>query len=312
MTQSRAMVGKMKTPVVLSLVAFAIVVSGAFAAADPAVAPVTGAGSHPVIPLWPAGAPGSEARKDEPEKVVGNNVTNIHFPTLTLYLPAKDQNTGCAVVVCPGGGHRFLVMPKEGYDVAQWLAAHGIVALVLKNRLARDDANPADTPQPYTIERDSLADAQRAIRLVRSRAAEWGIDPARVGIIGFSAGGELAALAAMRSDAGQAQAADPIDRFSSRPGFQGLIYPGQSQKISPAPGAPPAFLACGADDRPDISQGLPMVYLLFKKAGVPVELHIYAGVGHGFGLRPGPAAGWPDRFREWLVNQKFIAAPTPQ
>jgi acetyl esterase/lipase len=232
------MVGKMKTPVVLSLVAFAIVVSGAFAAADPAVAPVPGAGSHPVIPLWPAGAPGSEARKDEPEKVVGNNVTNIHFPTLTLYLPAKDQNTGCAVVVCPGGGHRFLVMPKEGYDVAQWLAAHGIVALVLKNRLARDDANPADTPQPYTIERDSLADAQRAIRLVRSRAAEWGIDPARVGIIGFSAGGELAALAAMRSDAGQAQAADPIDRFSSRPGFQGLIYPGQSQKISPAPGAP--------------------------------------------------------------------------
>jgi endo-1,4-beta-xylanase len=113
----------------------------------------------------------------------------------------------------------------------------------------------------------------------------------------------------MRSDAGKAQAADPIDRSSSRPSFQGLIYPGQSQKISPARGAPPAFLVCGADDRPDISQSLPKVYLLFKEAGVPVELHIYAGVGHGFGLRPGPAAGWPDRFREWLVNQKFIAAP---
>ena len=181
--------------------------------------------------------------------------------------------------------------------------------MVLKNRLVRDDANPADAPQPYTIERDSLADAQRAIRLVRSRATEWGIDPARVGIIGFSAGGELAALAAMRSDAGKAQAADPIDRSSSRPSFQGLIYPGQSQKISPARGAPPACLVCGADDRPDISQSLPKVYLLFKEAGVPVELHIYAGVGHGFGLRPGPAAGWPDRFREWLVNQKFIAAP---
>src|SRR5882724_4643237 len=130
------------------------------------------AATHPVFPLWPQGAPGSEARKGEPEKVVGNNVSNIHFPTLTVYLPAKDKATGTAAIVCPGGGHRFLVMQKEGYDVAQWLADHGIAAFVLKNRLARDDANPAGAPQPYTIERDALADAQRAIRLVRSRATE--------------------------------------------------------------------------------------------------------------------------------------------
>lgn len=267
--------------------------------------------SHPIIPLWPTGAPGSEARKNEPEKIVGSSVSNLHFPTLTVYLPEKDQATGVAVVVCPGGGHRNLVMQKEGYDIAQWLAAHGIAGFVLKYRLARDDATPAGVPQPYTVERDALADAQRAIRLVRSRAAEWGVNPASIGIIGFSAGGELAALAAMHPDAGVAGAPDPIDRCDARPSFQGLIYPGQTQKIRPAKGAPPAFLCCGADDRPDIAEGLASVYLLFKQAGVPVELHIYAGVGHGFGLRPTPAAGWPDRFREWLVNQQFITRPAP-
>jgi endo-1,4-beta-xylanase len=286
--------------------AFAVVVSGVRAADVPASAKLSDAHSHEVIPLWPAGAPGSEARRNEPEKVVGNNVSNIHFPTLTVYPPEKAKATDCAVIICPGGGHRNLVMQKEGYDIARWLSDHGLVAFVLKNRLAHDDATPAGTPQPYTIERDALADAQRAIRLVRSRAAGWGVDPAKVGIMGFSAGGELAALAAAHPDAGNAAAADAIDRFSAAPAFQGLIYPGQSQKIRPMKGAAPAFLACGADDRPDISEGLPKAYLLFKDAGVPVELHIYAGVGHGFGLRPGPAADWADRFLAWLGTEKFI------
>ncbi|HEY4245725.1 MAG TPA: alpha/beta hydrolase [Lacunisphaera sp.] len=287
----------------------AAVVSNAFAADVPSAANVSGAGSHQVVPLWPAGAPGSEARKNEPEKIVGNSVSNIHFPTLTVYLPEKAKATDCAVVICPGGGHRNLVMQKEGYDIARWLSDHGLVAFVLKNRLARDDATPAGTPQPYTIERDALADAQRAIRLVRTRAAEWGLDPTKVGIIGFSAGGELAALAAAHPDAGDATAADPIDRASATPAFQGLIYPGQTQKIHPVKGAAPAFLACGANDRPDISEGLPKAYLLFKEAGVPVELHIYAGVGHGFGLRPGPAADWADRFLAWLGTEKLVVPP---
>ena len=263
------------------------------------------------VPLWPNGAPGSEARKNEPEKVVGNSVSNIHFPTLTVYLPAKDQATGVAVVVCPGGGHRNLVMQKEGYDIAGWLSAHGIAAFVIKNRLANDDATPAGTPQPYAVEREALADAQRGIRLVRSRATEWGVDPAKVGIMGFSAGGELTAVTAMHATAGDPNAADPIDRLDARPAFQGLIYPGQSQKIKPVKGAPPAFLCCGADDRPDISEGVPRAYLLFKQAGVPVEMHVYAGVGHGFGLRSGPSVGWPDRFREFLVNQKILVAAKP-
>jgi endo-1,4-beta-xylanase len=269
------------------------------------------ADTQPIVPLWPAGAPGSEARKNEPEKIDGNNVSNIHFPTLTVYLPAKEKNTGVAVIVCPGGGHRYLVVQKEGCDIAQWLVDHGVAAFVLKNRLARDSATPTGTPQPYTIEHDALADAQRAIRLVRSRATEWGVNPDKVGIIGFSAGGELSALAAMRPSVGNATATDLIDRLDARPSFQGLIYPGQSQNIKPEKGAPPAFLCCGADDRPDISEGLSKIYLLFKQAGVPVELHIYAGVGHGFGLRPGPAAGWADRFHAWLTTQKFITSPNP-
>ncbi len=270
----------------------------------------TAADEHPVIPLWPNGAPGSAARMKEPEVVVGSNVSNIHNPTLTVYLPAPDKATGAAVIVAPGGGHQRLAIQHEGYNVARWLADHGIAAFVLKYRLARDSATPAGRPQPYTIDRDAVGDAQRAVRLVRSRAAEWGINPAAVGIIGFSAGGEVAAVTAMRGGPGDATSADPIDRLNSRPDFQGLIYPGQSQRIAPEKGAPPAFLACGANDRPDISQGLPKAYLLFKAAGVPVELHIYAGIGHGFGVRPErhtPADGWIAQFRDWLVTEKFVA-----
>jgi len=266
---------------------------------------------RPIIPLWPNGAPGSEARRAEPEKIVGANVSNIHQPTLTVYLPSKETATGCALIVAPGGGHARLAIEHEGYNVGQWCADHGIAAFILKYRLAKDDANAAGTPQPYTIDRDALADAQRALRLVRSRATEWSINPAAVGIIGFSAGGEVAGQAAMRPAAGDTNAADPIDRLDARPDFQGLIYPGQSQRIVPEKGAPPAFLAAGVNDRPDISEGLASVYLLFKKAAVPVELHIYAGAGHGFGLRSAnksPAGAWPDRLREWLIDRKFIAA----
>lgn len=268
--------------------------------------------TRPAVPLWPNGAPGSEARKNEPEKVVSGSISNIHHPALLVYLPAKEKATGCAVIVAPGGGHQRLVIQHEGYNVGEWLAERGIAAFVLKNRLARDDANPTGTPQPYTIERDALADAQRAIRLIRSRAKEWGINPAAVGIMGFSAGGEIASFASMRFDPGKPDAGDPIERENCRPDFQGLIYPGQSGKIVPHQESPPAFLACGFNDRPDISEGLAKVYLLFKGAGVPAELHIYAGAGHGFGLRDTnktPAGAWPERFREWLVDRKFIVTP---
>lgn len=247
----------------------------------------------------------------EAEKTTGSNVTNIHHPSLTVYLPAQDKATGCAVIVAPGGGHARLAIQHEGYNVAQWLADHGIAAFILKYRLSKDEAAPAGSAQPYTIDRDELGDAQRALRVVRSRAAEWGINPARVGIIGFSAGGEVALLAATRGSSGDASVADAIDRLSAKPDFFGLIYPGglTRKDIDLAKETPPAFLACGSEDRPTISELLPEFYLKCKKAGVPAELHIYAGAGHGFGVRAtnlGPSAGWIDRFADWLGERKFL------
>jgi acetyl esterase/lipase len=177
---------------------------------------------------------------------------------------------------------------------------------VLKYRLARE-ANST-----YTVDDHALADMRRAIRLVRSRAPEWNINTSRVGVMGFSAGGELAALAGMRFDGGAKEAADAIERESSKPDFQALIYPGSSSRFAPTKDSPPAFIVCGYGDRPDISQGMAEVYLKFKQAGVPAELHIYASAGHGFGLRDNNAKAvgkWPARFEEWLADLGFMQKP---
>jgi acetyl esterase/lipase len=253
------------------------------------------------IPLWPNGAPGSEGKTgDEAVRVTPEGervVSNIHKPSLTSYLPAKDKATRAAVIVAPGGGHRELWADHEGHNLARWLSARGIAAFVLKYRLARE-ANST-----YKIDEHAFADGQRAIRLVRSRAQEWGVNPARVGVLGFSAGGEVAALVSMRYDNGNKEAADVIERESSRPDFQALIYPGSSGKVVPTKESPPIFLLCGYKDRPDISRGLAEVYLKFKELGVPAELHIYATAGHGFGMREknrSAVASWPARFEEWL------------
>src|SRR5205085_470185 len=136
--------------------------------------------------------------------------SNIHQPSLTPYLPDAKNASGAAVIIAPGGGHSILATDREGYDLAAWLAQRGIAAFVLKYRLARDRSNPPDQPQPYKIEVDAQADALRAVRMVRFRAAEWRVNPARIGILGFSAGGEVALLASLHHDAGQADATDPI------------------------------------------------------------------------------------------------------
>jgi len=274
-------------------------------------AAVLAAGDPDEILLWPNCAPGSEGKTNEEvvriAQPTGDHViTSVNKPSIKAYLPAPDQATGAAVIVAPGGGHSELWIDHEGYNVAQWLSAHGVAAFVLKYRLAKA------TNSTYTVDGDELADMQRAIRLVRSRAGEWGVDPHRLGVIGFSAGGELAALSAMHFDNGAPDAADPVDRQGCKPDFQALIYPGNSKRIEPVADSPPAFLACGSNDRPDISEGLATVYLKFKQAKVPVELHIYAGVGHGFGLRPGntgPVSKWIDRFYEWLGQSRFLKQP---
>jgi endo-1,4-beta-xylanase len=197
-------------------------------------------------------------------------------------------------------------MDHEGYRVAEFLADHGIAAFILKYRLAHQ---PGST---YTVEGDELADAQRAIRLVRSRAEEWQINPHRIGVLGFSAGGELALLTGTRFEDGQATAADAAGRVSSRPDFQALFYPAIPADLRVSAATPPAFLLCGADDQPAISEGLASLYLTLRRAGAKAELHIYDGVGHGFGLRPdnvGPSAAWPQRLLDWLDQQGMMKRP---
>lgn len=280
-----------------SLLALALTASALFAA-EPAKE----------IPLWAGGAPGSEG-KTAPETVVTSTggertVSTVHHPSITPFLPAAGKGNGAAVLVIPGGGHSKLCIDHEGANIAQWLADRGVAAFMLKHRLAREKDST------YTIEDHALADTRRAMRLIRSRATEWGVDPARLGAMGFSAGGELVALAWMRPSAGAPDAADPIERLDARPAFQALIYPGRSGDIVPTKDAPPAFLACGEKDRTDISEGLPEAYLRFKRAGVSAELHVYAGVGHGFGFRAatkGPVGAWPERFAEWMDARGFLA-----
>ncbi|HYF33759.1 MAG TPA: alpha/beta hydrolase [Prosthecobacter sp.] len=258
------------------------------------------------LPLWPKAAPGSESRATEPEKVDKSNVTNVHNPSITPFLPAADKSTGTAVIIAPGGGHSKLCLGHEGYALGEWFQSQGIAAFVLKYRLARDP----DSKGAYTIQDHAMADARRAIRTVRTRAKAWHINPERIGILGFSAGGELAAFAAMTSDPGNPKAGDPIERASSRPDFQALIYPGTSGLFSATKGMPPLFIACGYHDRPDIAEGMATLYLKYKAAGVPAELHIYANAKHGFGYRPDApptaASKWPTRLTEWLTDTGLL------
>src|SRR5258708_4872053 len=170
------------------------------------------------ILLWPGGAPGSEGKiGDEKVRITEGGdhvVSNIHKPSITPFLPAPDKASGCAVIIAPGGGHRELWIDHEGYNVARWLSEHGTAAFVLKYRLARE------TNSTYTVDGHALPDMQRALHLVRSRAREWGIQTNRIGVMGFSAGGEGAFLSAMRFDQGATDASDPIERQTCRPDFQ--------------------------------------------------------------------------------------------
>ncbi|HEX2851641.1 MAG TPA: alpha/beta hydrolase [Opitutaceae bacterium] len=287
--------------------------------------------AHPAsLPLWSNGAPGSEARKDEPENISWRQerdivfpvISNIHNPSLTPFIPAKNKATGCAVIIAPGGGNMQLTIDREGYDLARWLAERGIAAFVLKNRLARDGSTPAGTPQPYKAAVHSLADAQRAMRTVRSRATEWGIDPARVGFIGFSAGGEVLGHLLINESKGDAAAADPIERLDARPDFAGHVYSSflrnfltetatDSVKMEKLKSFPPSFLLCASNDSQGVVEFLPAFFVALKRAGVPAELHVYNEGGHGFGVREWPLSigNWPVLFHGWLGDRGFLKKP---
>jgi acetyl esterase/lipase len=256
--------------------------------------------------LWPNGAPGSEGKTGAEVSRTANNgehfLNNIHKPSITCYIPSADKATGIAVILAPGGGHRELRIDGEGYTLAKKLQGKGIAAFVLKYRLANE---PNAT---YTVDKDEVADIQRAIRLVKSKTKEWAIDTAKVGVMGFSAGGELAALAAMRFDNGTQTAPDAIDRINSRPAFQALVYPGNSKRFEAVKNMPPAFLAAGYKDRPDIAEGIVQVYLRYKQGGVKTDLHIYTTAGHGFaadGDSKSTSAKWIETFTGWLTDLGF-------
>jgi endo-1,4-beta-xylanase len=232
-------------------------------------------------------------------------IASIHKPSVTPWLPSPSSATGASMIILPGGGHQYLSIDNEGHLAAKWLSERGIAAFVLKYRLARE---PGST---YQVEVDALHDTQRAIRLVRSRAKEWNLDPDRIGVMGFSAGGQLAALAAMRFDRGEAGATDPVERESSRPSFQALIYPGGIAPDAAVPkDAPPAFLCAAFDDRGPAGTSLAYTQKL-RDAGVNAELHLFSKGGHGFGMRdrPLPITSWTLRLHDWMRAGGYLTAP---
>src|SRR5882724_530198 len=258
--------------------------------------------------LWPNGAPGFEERRNEPEAAKEYWVRNVHNPSLTVFLPPKEKATGAAVVICPGGGHRELVYNAEGRDPAIYLSSICVAAIVLKYRLAREENSP------YTLEKDVKQDALRAMRLVRSNARIWNIDTARIGIMGFSAGGEVAALIAYDADKGDPNATDPVDRLTGKPNFQILIYPGPNKipDIIPAD-APPAFLLVANDD-PCCSISVLKLLQKYRDAKVPVEAHIYAQGNHAFNMGYRSTLNsiktWPQRMADWLADNNILVPIT--
>lgn len=262
----------------------------------------------PVVYLWPAGHPTLQGAHEkeltnppnpQPGQVV-RQFKNIHNPSLEVFLAPKEKATGAALIVAAGGGHRELNTGTEGYDLREWLHGLGVSVFILKYRLAQ-------TPNyKYTVEGEALQDTQRAIRIVRQRAKEWGINPTRVGVLGFSAGGALAALADLRFDRGKPDATDPIEQHSCRPDFVGLVYAGWGPMELTAPvDAAPAFLtSAGIDDAFAARKTVDFFNSLFN-IKVPVELHIYGRGGHANGIKPRdgiPFGTWHHRFAEWLAD----------
>jgi acetyl esterase/lipase len=288
--------------------------------------PLAAADNPLVVELWPGKVPDEtgnlgperslmspkldrkQVEVTEPTKML----TNVSRPSLTIYRPAKDKDTGTAVLICPGGGYWNLYWQLEGEEVAAWLNSFGVTGMILKYRVPRrpDDVRGEPAWRP-------LQDAQRAVSLVRSKAAEWGINPKQIGMIGFSAGGHLAIATATSFEKRTYPAADDVDKVSCRPDFAILAYSGylkakDKDELSPAlhvpAGTPPVFLAHGGDDIISPPQHSIVMYLALKRAGVPAELHVYATAAHDFGVRPSdhPCSTWTQSCAAWLRHQGFL------
>jgi acetyl esterase/lipase len=299
---------------------------GRLGAQTPAWQPSPG---HTQVPIWPGAVPDAQpvagpevTTTDTTDLVAGRPyiyVTNVARPTMTVYSPT-GKNTGVAVVVFPGGGYQILAMDLEGTEVCDWLTSRGITAVLLKYRVPYSGPyydkklKLGVVPKVLT----ALEDAQRTVGLVRLHAAQWGIDPHKIGVLGFSAGGHLVAAMSTHFDHRLYPAVDASDQVSCRPDFAVAIYPGHlwidDEKFGLNPDirvtgqTPPTFLLQAEDDDVDgVNQSL-VYYIALKDAGVPVEMHLYAQGGHAFGLRPTklPITAWPQLVETWLGTIKMI------
>lgn len=291
------------------------------------------AAGHVQIPLWTGTPPdtqpmpGKEYASTNPKSLIGGKpvvaVTNVSQPTMTVYAPT-EKNTGAAVVVFPGGGFQILAMDLEGTDVCDWLTSRGVTCVLLKYRVPsvpyvwRCDCRPHN----YQLSVPSLQDAQRALRLVRHRAAEWHIDPHKVGVLGFSAGGYLVAEVSTNFKRRLYAPVDAADKESARPDFAMPIYPGHlavdhDSKLNPnvpvSRETPPTFLVQAEDDHVDGVEQALVYFTALKNAGVPTEMHLYAHGGHAFGLRPtsNPITHWPALAETWMRTIGMIPAVGP-
>jgi acetyl esterase/lipase len=273
------------------------------------------------LKVWPNGAPDSNGITTPEELFEGKRVRNVSEAEIYVYLPKIGINTGAAVVICPGGGYGMEAMDHEGYDMADWLAKQGVAGIVLKYRL------------PYGHDQIPLEDAQRAIRIVRQKAAEWGINSSKIGIAGSSAGGHLASTAGTKFDLGKSDSADPLEKYSCRPDFMLLLYPvitfneqyghmgsrtnligpgnkwelveKYSNELHVSAQTPPTFLVLADDDHAVPTQNSIEFYLALKKFDIPAEMHIFRDGGHGFGMNKTnkPVDQWPNLFVQWMKAQ---------
>ena len=263
-----------------------------------------------VVYLWEDGAPGFEANKDRPEQSEDWWVKSVHNPSITAFFPDPGEANGAAILILPGGGHRELVFDAEGTEAAGFLNDIGVAVFVLKYRLAREEGSPYQLPEHPT------QDAQRAMRLIRSRAGEWHLDPNRIGAMGFSAGGEVAAFIAYHQGEGDEDSGDVVERHRSQPDFQVLVYPGPLGMPERLPdSAPPAFMLAAIDDPCCVSPVLKLIGQ-YEQSDIPAELHVYARGGHGFNL--GQRANvrslstWTDRLVDWLIESEIAVARDEQ
>jgi acetyl esterase/lipase len=291
-------------------VLFALALTAALGLSGPARA----ADKPLVVDVWPGQAPGEsgkigEEKMEESGKV--KRISNVTHPTLTVFRPAKDKDTGAAVVIAPGGGYNILAWDLEGTEVADWLNSIGVTGIVLKYRVPR---RPGTSPNQAPPE--AQMDAQRAVSLVRSKAKDWGIDPKRIGMLGFSAGGHLTAWTSTNFDKRSYEAIDAADKESCRPDFTVLVYPaylankdrtGLVPEIRVTKETPPTFFAHAEDDLVTAESTI-LMYQALKKEKVPAEMHVYSKGGHGFGLRKSdnPCSHWPELCAKWMKAQGLL------